>query len=125
MSDPVGDRTEQVATYSADATITDHDQIGVDFFGNRKKGVRRFPQACDRMHGNAGIVQVHPRPADDLLGGDTFVVTKPRWHQCSPGGTYAHHRGSADRPICRHDQNLRTGQASKFPRYIDRTICGR
>jgi hypothetical protein len=56
MRNPVSDIAEQVAAYTADPTVADHDQIGIKLLGNRKEGVRRLPQACDRMHGNAGIV---------------------------------------------------------------------
>jgi hypothetical protein len=125
MRDPVSDVAQQVAAYSADPAVADHDQIGVELLSNSKEGVRRLPQACDRMHGNAGIVESHPCSADDLLRGDTLVVAEPRWYKRSPLGTYPHHRGGADRPIRHHDQNLSAGKACKLPRYIDRSISSR
>jgi len=70
----VGDVAKQVATYPADPPIADHQQVRVQFLGDCEEGVRRLPQASDRLNGNTRLLESLPSAADDLFRSDALVV---------------------------------------------------
>ena len=76
MRNPVSDVAEQVATHTADPPIADHQQVRIQLLGYCEEGVRRIPQASDRLDGNPRLLESLPHTADDLFGSPQHEYTR-------------------------------------------------